>query len=225
MDELNQKIEAVNLKAEATKEDIVTLCENAIRYNFYSVCVAPHYVPFVSDLLDETKVITTTVIGYPFGYTTIDTKIKEAKQAIEDGALELALVMNLGALKDGDMDYIEQEIREVMECCKGNVLKVVIEMGLLSKEEIKRAVEVCNKTFVHYIETCTEYGPRGVTVNDVEQLVAMKNEILEIEASGNVQTIDQAIELLGAGASRIATTEGVSIMETYLKGDDHHETV
>ena len=136
----------------------------------------------------------------------------EAISAIEDGATEIDMVMNVGAFKDKDYDYVKQEIENVRDAIDGKVLKVIIETSLLTDEEIIKATEICNETFVNFIKTSTGFGKRGASVHDIELINEHKNEVLEIKASGGIKTEAQAHELITAGATRIGTSSGVELM-------------
>ena len=153
--EINKYIEHTNLKAYATEEDIRKLCQEAIDYGFQAVVVNPHYVPFVKDLLNGTNIEIGTVVGFPLGANTIETKVYETIDAIEKGATEIDMVANIGAIKDGDFEYVKKEIEEVHYSCDGKPLKVIIETCYLTKEEIKKMTEICNETFVELIKTST----------------------------------------------------------------------
>jgi deoxyribose-phosphate aldolase len=210
--ELNKYIEHTNLKATATEEDIRKLCSEAIEYNFGAVCVNPHYVPLVKELLDGTNIEITSVIGFPLGASTTEVKVYETIDAIEKGATEIDMVANIGAIKDGDFEYVKKEIEEVHYSCDGRPLKVIIETCYLTKEEIIKMTNICNETFVNYIKTSTGFGSRGVSLEDINIINSAKNDILEIKASGGIDSYEKAIELIENGVSRIGTSHGVQIM-------------
>lgn len=208
-------IDYTNLKADATIDDIKNLCNDAIKYHFASVCVNPCYVSLAKELLDGTTVNVGTVVGFPLGANTIRTKEMETLIAVEDGADEIDMVINIGALKNGDYDYVRNEIEDIMAAVDGKVLKVIIETCYLTDEEIGKITEICNDTYVNFIKTSTGYGTRGVSLDDIDIINAHKNDILEIKASGGIRSIDMVDALIQKGVTRI----GVSNID-FLKGDE-----
>lgn len=208
-------IDYTNLKAEATIDDIKNLCNDAIKYHFASVCVNPCYVSLAKELLDGTTVNVGTVVGFPLGANTVRTKEMEALIAVEDGADEIDMVINIGALKNGDYDYVRNEIEDIMAAVDGKVLKVITETCYLTDEEIGKVTEICNDTYVNFIKTSTGYGTRGVSLDDIDIINAHKNDILEIKASGGIRSIDMVDALIQKGVTRI----GVSNID-FLKGDE-----
>lgn len=208
-------IDYTNLKADATIDDIKNLCNDAIKYHFASVCVNPCYVSLAKELLDGTTVNVGTVVGFPLGANTIRTKEMEALIAVEDGADEIDMVINIGALKNGDYDYVRNEIEDIMAAVDGKALKVIIETCYLTDEEIGKITEICNDTYVNFIKTSTGYGTRGVSLDDIDIINAHKNDILEIKASGGIRSIDMVDALIQRGVTRI----GVSNID-FLKGDE-----
>ncbi len=214
--EIGKYIDHTNLKMDATSKDIAKLCREAMEYNFETVCVHPCYVALAKELLEGSNVGVTTVIGFPLGMNTPKTKAYEAIDAIEEGADEIDMVINVGALKDKDYDYVKKEIEEIRDSIDGKVLKVIIETSLLTKDEIIKMTEICNETYVNYIKTNTGFGTRGVTLEDVKTINEHKNELLEIKASGGIKNYEQMNELIEAGASRIGTSNGVYIV-THIK--------
>ena len=211
--ELNNYIDHTNLKNTATLKDIEKLCNEAIKYHFASVCVYPYYVPLCKKLLDKTPVAVCTVIGFPMGENTKETKVFEAINAIENGASEIDMVINISALKNKDYKYIKEEIEEIRDAIDGKVLKVIIETCLLTEEEIVKMTQICNETFVNFIKTSTGFGTYGARVEDVKLINDNRNEVLEIKASGGIKTLKDAEDMINAGATRIGTSNGVSIMK------------
>ena len=211
--EIGKYIDHTNLKMEATSKDIAKLCEEAIEYGFETVCVNPCYVNLAKELLENTNIGVCTVIGFPLGTSTPKVKQYEAIDAVENGADEIDMVINVGALKDKDYDYVKKEIEEIRDAIDGKILKVIIETALLTKEEIIKMTEICNETFVNFIKTNTGFSKRGVTLEDVQIINEYKNEVLEIKASGGVTTFKQMDELIQAGASRIGTSHSVEIVK------------
>ena len=218
--ELNKYIDHTNLKNTATLKDIEKLCNEAIEYNFASVCVYPYYVTLASKLLKGTNVEVCTVIGFPSGESTKETKVFEAINAVENGATEIDMVINISALKNKDYDYVKDEIEEIRDAIDGKVLKVIIETCLLTKEEIIKMTEICNETFVNFIKTSTGIGEYGARVEDVELINKHKGELLEIKASGGIKTMEDLENMVNAGATRIGTSSGVKIFNKCHCDDD-----
>ena len=213
--ELNSYIDHTNLKLDSTLKDIEKLCDEAIKYHFASVCVPPYYVPLAASLLKDSTVQVCTVIGFPNGYSTKEVKSYEAINAIENGANEIDMVININALKNKDYDYIKDEIEEIRDSIDGHVLKVIIETSLLDDKEIEKMTKICNETYVNFIKTSTGFGSRGASLHDLEIINKYKNEILEIKASGGIKNEEDAESFIKAGATRLGTSSGVTIM----KGD------
>ena len=225
--ELNKYIDHTNLKNTGTLKDIEKLCNEAIKYKFASVCVYPFYVRLAANLLKDTNVEVCTVIGFPSGMSTKETKVYEAIDAVEKGATEIDMVINIAALKNKDYDYIKEEIEEIRDAIDGKVLKVIIETCLLTDEEIIKMTEICNETFVNFIKTSTGFSEYGARVEDVELMNKYRNEVLEIKASGGIKDYKTAEAMIKAGATRLGTSSGVKLMEcdcVDCKCDhDHHE--
>ena len=210
--EIGKYIDHTNLKMDATSEHIAKLCREATEYNFETVCVHPCYVGLAKELLEGTNVGVCCVVGFPLGMNTPKVKSFEAIDAVENGADEIDMVINVGALKDKDYEYVKAEIEEIRDSIDGKVLKVIIETSLLTSDEIIKMTEICNETFVNYIKTSTGFGSRGASVEDVKLINEHRNEVLEIKASGGIKTYEQMNELVNAGATRIGTSSGVDIV-------------
>lgn len=191
------------LKPNATMRDIEILCNEALKYHTASVCVNPYYVPLVAELLKDSNVELTAVVGFPLGANTTRVKALEAIEAVEDGATEIDLVININALKNGDYDYIKEEIEEIRDSINGKTLKIIVETCYLTEEELKKMVEICNETFVNFIKTSTGYGTRGVSLEDIDIINKYKEEFLEIKASGGIKDIDLVDALLERGVTRL----------------------
>lgn len=210
--ELNNYIDHTNLKAYATLEDIKKLCDEAIKYHFASVCVSPAYVETAKQLLEGTTVLVTTVVGFPLGSSTLAVKEYEAIDAVNNGADEIDMVINIGAVKNNDYEYVKQEIEDIRDAIDGKILKVIIETCYLTEEEIKKLTEICNETFVNFIKTSTGFGSRGASLEDIEIINKYKNEVLEIKVSGGIKTLKDAEKFINIGVTRIGTSSGVEIM-------------
>ena len=211
--EIGKYIDHTNLKMDAREKEIVKLCEEAIKYNFENVCVHPCYVHLAKTLLKDENVGVCTVVGFPLGMNTPKVKSFEALEAVENGADEIDMVINVGALKDKDYDYVKKEIELVRDDIDGKILKVIIETSLLTEEEIKKMTEICNETFVHFIKTNTGFGSRDVTEKDIDIINKYKNKLLEIKASGKIDSYEKMNKLIEKGVSRIGTSSSVKIME------------
>ena len=209
---MNSYIDHTNLKAYATLEDIKKLCDEAKKYHFAAVCVNPSYVSTAKELLKNSTVLVATVIGFPLGASTLAAKEYEAIDAINNGADEIDMVINIGAVKNKDFEYVKQEITDIRDAIDGKTLKVIIETCYLTEEEIKILTEICNETFVNFIKTSTGFGTRGASLEDIEIINKYKNEILEIKASGGIKTIEDAEKYIDMGVTRIGTSNGVEIM-------------
>ena len=207
-------IDYTNLKANATKEDIKNLCNEAMEYHFASVCVNPCYVELAHELLEGSTVNVGTVIGFPLGANTTRVKEMEALVAVEDGADEIDMVINIGAVKNGDYEYVKNEIEDIMAAIDGKTLKVIIETCYLTEEEIGKLTDICNETYVNFIKTSTGYGTRGVILDDIDIINNHKNDILEVKASGGIRSIEMIENLIGKGVTRI----GISNID-FLRGE------
>ncbi|MFA5408064.1 MAG: deoxyribose-phosphate aldolase [Bacilli bacterium] len=210
---LNKYIDHTNLKADATKNDIKVLCEEALQYDFASVCVHPFYVKYARSILSDSDVAIGTVIGFPIGQNTTAVKAFEAVDAISNGADELDMVINIGALKDRDYGYIKHEIQSLVKVSKGHILKIIIETSYLDEEEKIAMVKICNDCLVQYIKTSTGFSKSGASQDDIKLMRKYANKTLAIKASGGVKTYQDAITMIEAGATRIGTSNGVKIME------------
>ncbi len=202
------------LKPEATAEQIRNLCREAVKYNFYSVCINPSYVKTAADALKGSAVKVCAVIGFPLGATTTAVKAYEASEAINNGAAELDMVIHIGALKGGDRDYLKKDIAAVVEAAAGNTVKVIIETGLLTEEEKKVACKLAMDAGAHFVKTSTGFGPGGATVADIQLMRETVGDALGVKASGGVRTPETAREMLQAGATRIGTSAGILIINS-----------
>lgn len=209
---LNEFIDYTNLSKVATADDIIKLCEEAKKYHFPTVCVSPYYVKAASEYLKDSTTEVCTVIGFPNGYSTKEVKQYEAIDAINNGAKEIDMVININALKNKDYDYVKDEIETIRDSIDGKVLKVIIETCLLTDDEIIKMTEICNETFVNFIKTSTGFDKEGATLHAVELMAKHKSDVLEIKAAGGIKSADDAIKFIEAGATRIGTSHGVDII-------------
>jgi len=208
-------IDHTNLKPYATKEDIIKLCEEAKEHNFYAVCVNPYRVKLAKEQLKETDIKVASVIGFPLGATPTEVKVFEAKKALEDGADELDMVINIGALKDKDYEYVKKDIAEVVKVAheKGAIVKVIIETCYLTDEEKEIACKLAMEAGADFVKTSTGFGSGGATVEDVRLMRKVVGDKLGVKAAGGIRTYEKAIAMIEAGANRIGTSSGVKIVE------------
>ncbi len=210
---MNEYFDSTMLKAISTTSDIKKLCNDAKKYKFKAVCINPCYVSLAKELLKDTNVKVCTVIGFPLGANTTYIKVEEVKDAINNGADEVDMVINVGALKEKNYDYVINEIKELREASYDKILKVIIETCYLTEEEIIKMTEICNKTNVDFIKTSTGFGTRGASTHDIEIINKYKSNDLKIKASGGIRTKDDAQKYIELGVSRIGTSNAVKMME------------
>lgn len=202
------------LKADAKKDQIETLCQEAKEYNFASVCVNPTWVGLASEMLNGTGVDVCTVIGFPLGANTPETKAFETKNAIENGATEVDMVINIGALKSGNIELVEKDIRAVVEAAKGKALtKVIIETTLLTDEEKVTACELSVKAGADFVKTSTGFSTGGATVEDIRLMRKVVGPEIGVKASGGVRNAEDANNMIEAGATRIGASSGIAIVK------------
>ncbi|XJZ27995.1 deoxyribose-phosphate aldolase [Bacillota bacterium Lsc_1132] len=203
------------LKANATRAEIVKLAEEAKKYSFASVCVNPTWVQTAAELLADTpEVKVCTVIGFPLGAATSETKAFETKNAIENGATEVDMVINIGALKDNQDEFVEQDIRAVVEAAKGKALtKVIIETCLLTDEEKVRACQLAVKAGADFVKTSTGFSTGGATVEDIQLMRQTVGPEIGVKASGGIRSREDAVAMIEAGATRIGASSGVAIVK------------
>lgn len=206
------------LKPEATKEMIEKLCSEAKEYNFFSVCVNPYYVKTAKEELEGSNVKIATVIGFPLGSTPKEVKAFEASEAIKNGADELDMVINIGALKDGDYTTVEEDIKAVVNEAADNALvKVIIETCLLDDEEKKKACEIARAAGADFVKTSTGFSTGGATVEDVKLMREVVGEDLGVKASGGIRDYETAKKMVEAGASRIGASSSIEIAKAMNK--------
>ncbi|MBD1382096.1 deoxyribose-phosphate aldolase [Metabacillus arenae] len=214
MTNLAKTIDHTALKADTTKSQIETLCAEAKEFRFASVCVNPTWVETAASLLKDSGVDVCTVIGFPLGANTPETKAFETKDAINKGASEVDMVINIGALKDKNYDLVERDIRAVVDAAKGKALtKVIIETSLLTNEEKVKACELSVKAGSDFVKTSTGFSSGGATVSDIELMRKTVGPDLGVKASGGVRDLEGAKAMIEAGATRIGASAGVSIVK------------
>lgn len=215
MQNIEKHIEHTLLKQDATKQELEKLFEEAKKYRFKGVCVNPCNVKFAKEVLKDTEVNIVTVIGFPLGANVSEVKAFETKLAIQDGADEIDMVINVSALKNRDYDLVKEDIKKVKAACGTRPLKVILETDLLEKDEIKKACELCVEAKADFVKTSTGFVKNGVgaKVEDVELMYKTVSPYgLKVKASGGIRDREKALQMLNAGAERLGTSSGVAIV-------------
>ena len=210
--QLNKFIDHTLLKPEATQEMIDKLCAEAKEHDFMSVCVNHYWVKRSAELLAGTDVKVCTVIGFPLGANTTAAKVAETRDAIANGATEVDMVLNVGALKSGDLETVKQDVAAVKDAAGDILLKVILETGLLTDQEKEIACKLCVEAGADYVKTSTGFGPGGATVEDIALMRKTVGPDIGVKASGGVRGGEAALAMIEAGASRIGTSSGISIV-------------
>ncbi len=212
--ELNKFIDHTLLKPMAKKEDIIKICNEAKEYNFASVCVNPCNVKLIKEELKGSDVKVCSVISFPFGTSSTEIKVAEAKQAISAGADEIDMVINVGKLLENDLAYTENEIKQITKACHdGNaILKVIVETCYLEEENIKAICEIIENTNADFIKTSTGYGTRGASLEDIKLFKKYLKKDTKIKASGGIRSKEDALKYIDLGCSRIGTSSGIKIV-------------
>jgi deoxyribose-phosphate aldolase len=213
--EFGHLIDHTLLKPEASRNDIIKLCQEARRFCFASVCVNAWYVPLAAELLRGTPVKVCTVVGFPLGATLPRVKVYETEEAIKLGAQEIDMVQNVGALKSGQDDQVELDIRGVVQACRrgGAICKVILETALLTPEEKVRACQAAMRAGADFVKTSTGFGPGGATAEDVALMHAVVGTAAEVKAAGGIRTLEDVKKMVSAGATRIGASASVRIVE------------
>lgn len=216
---INSYIDHTILKPTTTLAEIEKLCSEAIQYQFAAVCVPPLFVKKAKEILDNSIIKTATVIGFPFGYNAIEAKVAEIVLAMVDGADELDMVINISAIKNNDWNFIASEINTIMPIIKSKdkIIKVIIESGILTDDEIIKCCDIYGAAGVDYVKTSTGYAETGATLHAVELIRAHLADSIKIKASGGIKSYEFAKELIEAGADRIGCSSSVKIMQESLK--------
>lgn len=211
----NKLIDHTILKAFATEIDIKKLCDEAIQYDFASVCVNPTNVALASKLLLGSDVLVCTVIGFPLGANTIEIKQAETIDAINNGAEEIDMVINIGKAKEHNFDYIYEEIKAVVTSAQGRLVKVIIETCYLSEEEKIEVCKVAASAGAQFVKTSTGFGTGGATVADVALMRSSILADMSVKASGGIKTLEDLEKMVAAGANRIGTSAGIAIIKEF----------
>ena len=213
---ISKYIEHTLLKQDATDSDLDRLFQEAKENDFLGVCINPCFVSKAKNALLDTTIKIVTVVGFPLGANRSDIKAFEAQKAVEDGADEIDMVLNVSKLKDKDYEYVKKDIEAVRKACPNNVLKVILETDLLTKDEIKKACEICIEAKADLVKTSTGFvkNGEGAKVEDVELMHnTVSSHGLRVKASGGIRDAQKAIALIHAGADRLGTSSGVKIAE------------
>ncbi|HHU19263.1 MAG TPA: deoxyribose-phosphate aldolase [Bacilli bacterium] len=212
--DLAQYIDHTVLKADATRNEMIILCQEASEHNFFSVCVNPTWVKLASEQLQEVDVAVCTVIGFPLGASTPETKAFETKNAIDNGATEVDMVINIGALKDKNDALVEADIKAVVDAASGKALvKVIIETSLLTNQEKVRACQLAVAAGADFVKTSTGFSTGGATVDDITLMREAVGPDIGVKASGGIRDKKTALAMIEAGATRIGASAGISIVK------------
>lgn len=216
-------IDHTNVKIDADDSSIKKVCNEAIKYGFHSVCVTPSRVATAKKFLGKhaKKIAIIAVIGFPFGFTTTKTKATEAREAVLNGATEIDMVININALKDANWEYVEKDIFEVVKASNPQGVKVIMETGFLTEDELFKASQIAEKAGAKFVKTATGYGVRGAELHDISIMRRAIGNRIGIKASGGIHDYETAIAMIKAGADRIGTSSGLEIIgvkgKTYKK--------
>lgn len=211
--QLSRYIDHTLLKPDAQIEQITKLCQEARDHSFFSVCVNTSYVKTCADLLRGSEVKVCCVVGFPLGAMDTVSKSFETKTAIANGAQEIDMVIQIGALKDHRLDYVRDDIKAVVQAAQGHTVKVIIETSLLSDEEKTLACKAALEAGAHFVKTSTGFGGGGATVTDVKLMKSVVGTHMEVKASGGIKDIQSAMALIEAGATRLGTSSGVALVQ------------
>lgn len=210
---LSKYIDHTMLKADAGKDKIITLCKEAIENDFKTVCINPSYIPLCKELLKDSDVKVCTVIGFPLGQMTTEAKVFETIDALNKGADEIDMVLNIAHLKDGDLSYVTDEIAEVKKACGEHCLKVIIEACLLTDEEKINACKCIMEAHADFVKTSTGFSTSGATFEDVKLLKETVGNRCFVKAAGGVRSHEDFLKMIELGADRIGTSSGVKLLK------------
>ncbi len=213
--ELARMIDHTELKPTATPDRIRELCSEAVEFSFGAVCVNSCYVRLASTLLEGENVAVCSVVGFPLGAMSSRAKALETQTAVSDGATEIDMVINIGFLKAGQTDDVRNDIVSVVDAAEGNTVKVILETGYLTTEEVRLGCSLAEEAGAHFVKTSTGFGPRGATVEDVRLMRSVVGNHLGVKAAGGIRTLEDAISMIEAGATRIGASRGVQIISGF----------
>ena len=209
---LAKYIDHTILKPDAKKEQVIKLCEEAKEYGFASVCVNEYYTKLVNEQLKGTDVMTCTVIGFPLGASDSEVKAFETAKAVKEGADEIDMVINVGALKDKEYGYVKDDIQAVVKAAGGKTVKVILETCLLTKDEIVKACELSVEAGANFVKTSTGFSSGGATAEDVALMKKTVGDNAKVKASGGIRDYETAIRMIEAGSERIGASAGIAIV-------------
>jgi len=213
---INKYIDQSALKPNLTYQEIINQCEEALKYNFASLCVNPSHVKVCHEILKASQVKVCSVISFPFGLSSPEIKLKEALKAVEDGAAELDIVWNISAFKSNDFDYVLNELKNIVKETKPAITKIIVETAYLTDEEKIKALELVIESGADFIKTSTGFAPTGANIEDIILWKNLSKDRIKIKASGGIRDLETAIKFLQAGADRIGTSSGPKIVEEAL---------
>lgn len=218
---INKLIDHTLLKATATEEDVKQICQEAIKYDFMSVCINPSYVAYAKELLQDSNILVCTVIGFPLGANTIAVKQAETMDAITNGADEIDMVINIGQAKAHNFDYIQEEIKAVVQAAQNRTVKVIIETCYLTDEEKIAICQAASTAGAHFVKTSTGFGSGGATVEDVKLMREVIPSEMSVKASGGIRSLSDLEKMVAAGANRIGASSGVAIMNNQKSTENY----
>lgn len=210
---INTYIDHTLLKSTASKNEIINLCDEAITYQFFSVCVNSCNVSLAKQILAKTQVKVCSVVGFPLGAMSTEAKVHEAKIALNDGADEIDMVMNIGSLKSQDFEHVWKDVQAVKRIMPNNILKVILETCYLEEDEILKASELAIKGGADFIKTSTGFGSRGASLEDIKLMKSVAKDATKIKASGGIKDAKTAIKYINLGVQRLGTSSGIAILE------------
>jgi len=222
MKNLSSYIDHTLLKQDADIKSIKQLCKEADEYNFCSVCVNSCYVKDAKEFLKNKNVKVCSVVGFPLGAMSSKAKAYEAKCAIEDGADEIDMVINVGWVKSNRYDLVQNDIKELRDACSGVVLKVILETALLSEDEIKKVCEISKSIKVDFVKTSTGFSTRGASFEDIKIMKRVVGDDVCIKASGGIRSYEKAKDMIEAGANRLGTSSGIAIVQGNKSDDGNY---
>ncbi|NQX83256.1 MAG: deoxyribose-phosphate aldolase [Mycoplasmataceae bacterium] len=218
---INKYIDHTILKRDAVSSEIDKIIKEAIKYKFKTICIHPIWIEYSKDKLKKTDVEITTVLGFPYGTQTTETKVFEAKDALKKGADELDFVINISMVHEHNTDYLNNELKLIRKATQGTVIKLILEIGLLTNDEIKYISELAVAENWNFIKTSTGIQTTGATIEAVELMKSITKNKAEVKASGSIRSFEDAVAMINAGATRIGTSNGVDIMKGKVSKTDY----
>lgn len=210
------------LKPNAGKQDIQTLCEEALQHQFYSVCVSSSWVSYCYDQLRDSDVRISAVCGFPLGINASEVKAYEAAHCVENGAAEIDMVLSVGKLLDGELGTVEEDIKKVVNIVhSAAIVKVILETGFLNEQQIREACKCAEQAGAHFVKTSTGFGPRGASIEDIQIMKSAVSDRMGIKASGGIRDLETAQQMIASGATRLGTSSGISIIQGLAGSDEY----